>query len=296
VVYVRTLAATAALIAIYAGINIHFYGLPVPVSGMAKNGLSLTIHTQTFKSLVSNSRPTSMMLWALLLTGLMLYLAPQRRALTVLSGLSVLLFYTLNALRSDYQIWPWYLYPFVLHAIVVFLHPVDTARSVKREYAWLVAIATLALATVSITKQAYILYTHRTQDNGIVDTAKFVKATLAGMNVQRIAMGDRAGAVGYLVGKDVVQLEGLVMDKGYLSFLKGPFDFGAVLAKYKPDVYVATDPERIPGTNCYFTTEPLQAGDRATRNKLCAPVLASRQSTPGNNLTVIFDLRSARQQ
>jgi hypothetical protein len=288
--HIKALATTGILIGIYAGINVYFYGLPVPVSGMAKNGLTLSLHLQTFESLISNSRPTSLMLWGLLLTAASIYFSPARRTLVLVSGSAVLLFYILNAFRSDYQIWPWYLYPFVLHGVVVFLYPVDEAQTARRQTLWLLAMVTLALATVSIVRQAHGYYAQRHLDNGIVATAKFVKQALQGMNVQRIAMGDRAGAVGYITGKDLVQLEGLVMDKSYLTYLKGPFDLHAVLDRYKPDVYVATNPERIPGGDCYFTREPLQAADRVAKNKICFPVLATYMQPDGITETVIFNL------
>jgi hypothetical protein len=145
-----------------------------------------------------------------------------------------------------------------------------------------------ALAANFIFHQLRTNYMNRHNDNEIVATAKFLRATLKDFQAHQIAMGDRAGATGYLAGVDIVQLEGLVMDKKYLSHVKSRFQLQPVLDEYRPDFYVATDPRPVPGSDCHIVKEPLQATDRVNENTVCYPVVARYTQVVGGPVTVVF--------
>lgn len=88
------------------------------------------------------------------------------------------------------------------------------------------------------------------------------------------AMGDRAGKVGYLMQNPVVQLEGLVMDKDYLAFMKRSAPLGEVLRHYRADYYVGSSHEAF--GQCFTAVEPYQSGPRSPRivGEFCQPPVA----------------------
>ncbi len=75
------------------------------------------------------------------------------------------------------------------------------------------------------------------------------------------AMGDRAGLVGNLVDQPLVQLEGLVMDKEFLTNLRQQRELRGVLRSYGVRYYVASNPRRV--GNCFHATESMKAGPTA---------------------------------
>jgi hypothetical protein len=73
------------------------------------------------------------------------------------------------------------------------------------------------------------------------------------------AMGDRAGAVGYLASRPVLQMEGLMMDGQYLDNVRYRRDLLEVLRSYGVHYYISTRVVR--GNNgCSVVKEPFQAG------------------------------------
>jgi hypothetical protein len=101
-------------------------------------------------------------------------------------------------------------------------------------------------------------------------------------------MGDRAGTPGYLLHEPLIQLEALVMDKGFLANIRSQRPLAEVLHEYGVRYYIATNPVQSHG--CWLTTEPLLAGPDAPhmRDTFCMPPIAEFSHSGYN--TVIFDL------
>ena len=92
---------------------------------------------------------------------------------------------------------------------------------------------------------------------------------MAGMDISRFAqshpgvyaMGDRAGAVGYLVNAPVVQLEGLMMDKEFLRNIRSERDLLDVLKQDHVRYYIRVSTSSVPDADgCFRAKEPVQAG------------------------------------
>jgi hypothetical protein len=77
------------------------------------------------------------------------------------------------------------------------------------------------------------------------------------------AMGDRAGRVAYLVPDPVVQTEGLMMDRNYLTNVERQVPLREVLAHYNVRFYVATAYE--PFSGCFRAVEPAKAGPNSLK-------------------------------
>lgn len=103
------------------------------------------------------------------------------------------------------------------------------------------------------------------------------------------ALGDRAGTVGYILPSPMVQLEGLVMDRGYLSYIQRQVPLRVALAHYHVRYYVAT--ERVPYTGCFHAVEPFQAGPASPHMAadFCEKPVSIFQT--GHVKTLVFDLQ-----
>jgi hypothetical protein len=102
------------------------------------------------------------------------------------------------------------------------------------------------------------------------------------------AMGDRAGTPGYLLHEPLIQLEGLVMDKAFLTNIREQRPLAEVLREHGVRYYIATNPVESHG--CWLTAEPLIAGPDAPhmRGTFCIQPVAEYPHSGFN--TVIFDL------
>jgi hypothetical protein len=101
------------------------------------------------------------------------------------------------------------------------------------------------------------------------------------------AMGDRSGQVAYLLPDPMIQLEGLMMDRSYLDYLRHQTPLKSVLAAYHARYYIATEYGITP---CFKAVEPFQAGVHSDhlRDQFCNPPVAVFPE--GKLQTVIFDL------
>jgi hypothetical protein len=162
---------------------------------------------------------------------------------------------------SDWGIWPWYLYPWpvasVVAGCVIWSRRGRNAPESRSEVGVLsfdVALACLVIYA------AVILFCFGPQTNQIY---------MAGMDISRFAqshpgvyaMGDRAGAVGYLVNQPVIQLEGLMMDREFLRNIRAERDLQDVFKQYHVRYYIFTSRNGAPDADgCFRVKEPAQAG------------------------------------
>ena len=105
-------------------------------------------------------------------------------------------------------------------------------------------------------------------------------------------MGDRAGTVGYLASRPVLQLEGLMMDRQYLDNIRKRRNLTEVLRGYGVRYYIATR-ARMGADGCWTVKEPFQAGpdSPAMTGHLCQRPLAEIKH--GVFVNDIFDLSAS---
>ncbi|HIV69769.1 MAG TPA: hypothetical protein H9903_02435 [Candidatus Aquabacterium excrementipullorum] len=281
----------AVLAAGYAAINLHFYGVPVPVSGLAKNAVATTLHSATFMTLLTSG--SNLLTIALGLIGSLIAwrLAPGTRLLQLLSLVLVVGFYVLHSLRSDYGVWGWYLYPFALHLVTLIMLTQAPATPVARTPV-LTGLNALGLAGFVLMMAWHtVMNVPPHHKNPLHESAEFIAATIAKERVQTVAMGDRAGVVAYLTPAALVQLEGLVMDKAYLDQLRQQQPLLNVLKHYGAQLYIATDPLPASKPGCFLVAEPSQPKDRRNEQEICQPVIGKFTAKSGHT-TVIFDVRA----
>ncbi len=167
-------------------------------------------------------------------------------------------FYFIQAVCSDWMLWQWYFYP------VVVISPVTIAITMSQIERICTKGRLPKIGTRSALRLCLVyllgwvvrnnLYPGR---NPIWEAAKIL-ADFSRTHHGRFAMGDRAGTFAYLTDQPVIQLEGLVEDKKYVSNIRQQRNLTSVLKEYRITYYIATNPAIVDG--CYVSSEPARAG------------------------------------
>ncbi|SEG70545.1 hypothetical protein SAMN05421819_4445 [Bryocella elongata] len=272
-------------VALYLCVNAVIFGAMLPLSGTAKQ--LRRHHTPSVQSLSSfreqifhGKSPVYGLFAVLVVVALVSLLARRSRTAAPAPGVivAVLLFPFVQMLlvscMSDWPVWDWYLYPWPIAGVFACGLLVRLAagrirlmdRAGQAAFAVsLVLFATYTLLLLSGTNPAQSL------------------TYLAGKDVQRFAaehpgryaMGDRAGAVGYLSSEPPIQLEGLMMDKPFLQNIREEKDLRTVLRSYGVRYYISTEyPDKL--GRCVEAREPVQAGPDSPvmRGTICGTPLA----------------------
>ncbi|MGH7290584.1 MAG: hypothetical protein ACREJT_05200, partial [Myxococcota bacterium] len=128
-------------------------------------------------------------------------------------------------LTSSWQLWPWYFYAIPVSLLFTLVALVNHVARAATVLAVLSATSVLALTSIWTVEQV----ASADSRSAFVSTAPEVAGMIDRLDPadSPIAIGDRAGSIGYHLGRPVVQLEGLVDSKEYLDALEnggvGPY-------------------------------------------------------------------------
>ena len=269
---------------LYFAINYHFFHLLLPVSGHAKQMKVGLVPSPT--ALLSLVRPMDRMKMVFILPCfalLALGLFYARRTLRILPSnqaaimLVLLIFPAIHLLvlsvLSDWVLWPWYFYPFVLSSLAscIILARMPSSRQAVFS-PWLRSLG-LSLSCVYL---VYIAGYSILYPNSIhLYTSSAQLASFMDAHPGIYAMGDQAGTTGYLSKEPVIQLEGLVMDGNYLLKLRNHEDLRQILNDYGASYYVTL--AGASSGRCMTVREPSQAGPASpvSIGKICSRPIAT---------------------
>ena len=235
---------------VYAGCNEAMFGIPFPVSGAVKSLGGFQINHMFLDSLTfwrSDHRlwMAPLHMWherywiAIILFGLAPLLvssAPRgsvtrRLMIAYIVGFAV---YTVKLVFfSSWRIWQWYDYPIIigLTAVIHASYHLAASRRDLIPAAWerpLIAFAALIL--IGVTAAFFPTMPDKLGRFDFVDRMAIARFGPI-LKSDPIAMGDRAGTMGYFYPGSVTQLEGLVNDKEYFQALSAKGDIHALLCK-----------------------------------------------------------------
>jgi hypothetical protein len=303
-VRLSALASGSIPIGIYVLLNLHFFHTLTPVSGQAKQ-LRMH-HVPSFSPLISllHYRTVCLLIVAPVIFAicfaLFAMIARGRRRLEkdhLPIVLSLLLFPLLQQLvastLSDWPLWPWYAYPFVVATAGALLVGFSSHEASQcfglppaRRVAVMAANVAILLFAVVDMRQTSV---ERERKNNCYRYATDLES-FSRTHDGTYAMGDCAGAPAYLIQQPLVQLEGLVMDKAYLQNIEQQRDLKQVLASYAVRYYVIPAPDRVDG--CYRAVEPAKPGPDSLKmsGEFCMTAAASFHD--GGFPLVILDLQS----
>lgn len=270
---------------IYFLVNYHFFHIFMPVSGHAKQ-LKAGLFPSSV-AIISLVRPMDRMKMVFILPSLTLLALGfifARRTIRALPEseagivLTMLLFpvvhLTVLSVVSDWTLWPWYFYPFVLSSLasLIILARLPLAHQGTHFYKWLRPL-TLSLACVYLIYVAGYSILRPNSTRSYVSSAQLSEFMDAHPGIY--AMGDAAGIPGYLSHQPIIQLEGLVMDSNYLNKIKHREPLKQILTDYGAKYYVTINPPRVGG--CLTLREPAQAGPSSptSSGKVCTRPIAT---------------------
>lgn len=291
----------------YLGSNLLFFSTLLPVSGQAKQLRyhhwlsSMPLHG----IFIDGTRSSLFLAWStvmLLIAAVALLLSPRFRGqfrlpvhvIAVMLFFPVLHLLTL-CLLSDWVTWPWYLYsilPAQIAALALLL-----GASPQWKPVWRRALCTAALALLIANASLHLFLQFRFSRDL---NAPLYDNYLAAQDLKRFslshpgiyAQGDRAGLPAYMLGRPLLQIEGLMMDKLYLENIRRQRDLLDVLKAYGVRYYVALGAAQ--SGNCYTVEEPAQAGSDSPhmRGVFCSQPVAAFVDHQAHE--EIFDLQAAQ--
>ncbi len=206
-------------------------------------------------------------------------------------------FFFATALRSDWLIWPWYFYSLIFAAPFAMLITAQALPSVPVRWSGLLALAVALLMCAAVmikTLQSFSPF-----DDVSLDEARALKV-FATNHPGRYGMGDAAGLMGFLIGRPVVQLEGLVADREMLGFIGRSAPLRETLAHYVVRYYatVAIGPSEAPSGGCWSVADPDQAGPLSPRMhaRACGAPLLDFTSRSGRvtRRLMVFDVAALK--
>ncbi len=291
----------------YLILNKVVFGAPMPLSGAAKrlmvDGAGFALSGQALNSFVEIHAPNNWLapVGVLVLTVLGAALVMlDRRLRNSLPGLAFLLvtlgaaiYYAQTLITSDWRLWAWYFYAicFTGPAAALFLSGRGlelASRMDVRSLKFAPLLLCGLMAAASVLFNAWQLKRPPSETNALFLRAIPI-AEFANANPGRYAMGDGAGAAGFLMDTPPVHLEGLVNDQAMLDDIAAQGSVDGSLRRQGVDYYIAT--LELGATGCQSVREPIQPGPRAPRmtQDVCeAPAFtAQTQWIPSQ----IFDVR-----
>ena len=322
-----TAAFCAAGVAVpaYAAFNLLVFGSIMPVSALAKQLVARRGVNMGYLKFIAFSTPYGHAAGATLVLGaLAAWLAWRRpewaRTSVSRSGLlaaaAVLafaaLFFAINSL-SGWTYFGWYAYPLCASLLVALtLGGALVAGRIAASWRPRASATVIAAACgLAVTQGGWAFATRgplwTVDDNGLLAMSVELAEHMQGRE-GTFAMGAIGGFATYLLGKPVVQLEGLVGDRAMVEHIGREDDVGDVLRDYGVDylivsLYRATIDA---GPGCYEITQPNAewSGKRVHRMRgtLCAEPIAHFETRLPKNPwsmfsrldTYVFDVRGAR--
>ncbi len=285
---------------LYLAINLKVFHSLMPVSGHAKQLKPLwppSLVPVTSLVLPLDRMKAVFVLPALLLLALgigrLVQLWPERRRRNRALSCGLLAFPFVHlatlSLLSDWPVWPWYFYSLSFSSVASLALLLRRAPSrAGMPHVW-----TPVLATASAGYVLYLgVYSVRKQPSAMALLANDV-AIYAHQHPGNYAMGDEAGTAAWLSQQPIVQLEGLMMDAGYLRLIADRTPLSEVFRRYDTRYYVLLGV--LPGADrCTHSSEPTQGGAHSPHmlGITCAAPLAhfERDGVSMN----IFDARAVR--
>ncbi len=246
----KPLVLVVAAAAVYAGANLWFFGLAIPVSGAVKSMGGLQINGLLIDQMVGSGpwsgglKPALVFANAVTVRPVVLCVASivaflvvprdwssRRLCLGFLIGFGLFSFKLVCL--SSWRVWSWYAFPEVIALAVLFHVADDGLGEIQPRYDLRVEAAASLLLLLGVGWQAreYNARTARglaTHSFELINR-KAVAAFGPVLNGARVAMGDRGGSFAWDYAGPVTQLEGIVGDRAYFDVLKRQEDVHPVL-------------------------------------------------------------------
>jgi hypothetical protein len=274
---------------LYGISNVWFFGSLGPVSSSAKHlAPGFVFSERTVESIFYPLGPVGEAFLIpsvpLIIAGLAYGLFRRRQpALFWAMLLFTPVYLTVLSFSSDWGLWIWYRYPFIVSAVAGLL----VLREMLPNWTWTQYVLTPGALILCV---LFCVGLRRAPQNGQILNLAIVLKDFAATHPGIYGMGDAAGTPAVEMGQPIVQLEGLVMDKRFLKNIREERNLLDVLRAYGVRYYVSTNAV-AEANGCFELSEPKVAGPRSPRMRatLCqAPV---KFFTSGEYGVWVFDMQ-----
>jgi len=241
------------LIIFYILINLYFYGIPLPESGIAKSlNNSFAFNTETFTFLKSDGYGMRFIsfLFYINCIGILFIFSKKLKRITKITLITTFIFFVSNSLRSAWPLWTWHFF-FLSISTPFFLNDLFSILNIeKKRLANIVGI-------FFVISYSYLFYKNFNKDNDhILILAHKISQHYANSTDKIFAMGDMAGKLSYLLDGKLIQLEGLVGGKKIIERIKKEENLCNLFHDLNVDVYLTS--KIIRKDQYIYVSEPTQ--------------------------------------
>ncbi len=251
------------LIIFYILINLKFFGIPFPESGIAKSLVNnVKFNKETFSFLSSSGygmKFISLMFYCNCV-GVFFLFSNKIKKFTKISLLTTLLFFISNSLRSAWPLWTWHFFFLGISTSVLF---VDLIKLFK--FNFVKYMATLVGIFFIIVYFFLFIKNYNVNNDHILNIANKIESHYADSEYEIFAMGDMAGKVSYLLDKKLIQLEGLVGGKKVLNKIQKQEKLCNLFSEFNVDIYFTTKINK--SGDLYYIEEPAQKSTNVKKMK-----------------------------
>ncbi len=261
--YLFKLLLLPLLVIFYILINLYYYDIPFPESGIAKSLVNnVKFNKETFTFLSSNGygmKFISIMFYFNCL-GIFFLFSKKLKNFTKISLLTTLLFFISNSLRSAWPLWTWHFFFLGISSSVLLNDLINLFTLRFKKY----SASIIGIFFVSIYLFLFIKNFNINNDH-ILNIAEKIEKHYSETSYETYAMGDMAGKVSYLLDKKLIQLEGLVGGKKILRKIQNQDNLCNLFNEFNVDIYLTTKIKQV--GDIYYIEEPSQESSNVKKMK-----------------------------
>ena len=242
------------LIFFYILINLYYFDIPFPESGIAKslvNEIKFNKETFTFLKVDGYGMKFISAMFYFNCFGIFFLFSKKIKNFTKISLLTTLIFFISNSLRSSWPLWTWHFFFLGISTSVLFNDFLNLVKfRFTKHSANIIGIFFISTYFFLFIKNFNINNDH------ILNIANKIENYYANSHYETFAMGDMAGKVSYLLDKKLIQLEGLVGGKKVLKRIQNQDNLCDLFDELNVEIYLTTKIRKI--DKIYYVEEPAQ--------------------------------------
>ncbi|WP_171061588.1 hypothetical protein [Rhodococcus zopfii] len=222
----------AICLTVYMVFNERLFGTPLPVSGQAKALGGAGLNPQPIRQFLTEptlfGQHTFLGAFCMAIAVGLMFSRPRGRiadaarfgTIVLIGGVLTVVYY---AVTSSWTLWPWYFYAAPLASALMLPALIASPTARVRMPMRRILIGAIVLSTVLVAAANAVRAAQGTTRSAFVEVAPEVAAAVDSLRPlgAPIAMGDRAGSLGFHMNRPLVHLEGLVNSSTYLEALRG---------------------------------------------------------------------------
>ena len=288
--YIIKLLLLPFLIILYILLNIYFFGIPLPESGVSKSLVNkIKFNKETFNFLTSGGYGMKFIsaLFYFNCLGIFFLFSKKIKNFTKISLLTTFLFFISNSLRSAWPLWTWHFFFLSISSPLLFNDFLNLFRLRFLKY------TDNFIGIFFVTAYLFLFINNFNINNDhILNIANKIDDHYSESNYETFAMGDMAGKISYLLDKKLIQLEGLVGGKKILTSIINQKDLCELFRELEIEVYLASKIKKV--DNLYYIEEPSQKSNNLKKMRGKLSLEPEKTFISGDIIVYAFNLKNKK--